>query len=169
LARWSLRCAVAGHRDKFSRSANRLALECFDCGRITHGWVVGTTKEEPRMDKRTVIAAMIPASGVFAWLIVRFMEVAQEAPRITVEPRSRRELTKMSTASASHESVRVRPRILCAVDFTPQNRPAFDWWPVRLARLGEGDLLLVHAVSRSGSFVRNGRQRIRTHDCPSFT
>jgi hypothetical protein len=71
---WSLRCAVAGHADRFSRTTNRLALECIDCGRTTRGWLVGTTKEEPPMDKRTVIAAVIPASGVFAWVIVRFVE-----------------------------------------------------------------------------------------------
>lgn len=71
---WSLRCAVAGHDDRFSRSTHRLALECIDCGRTTRGWLVGTTKEDPRMDKWSFIAAVIPASSVFARVVVRFVE-----------------------------------------------------------------------------------------------
>jgi hypothetical protein len=71
---WSFRCAVAGHDDRFSRTTNRLALKCIACGRTTRGWLVGTTKEEPPMDKWSVIAAVIPTSGVFAWGVVRFME-----------------------------------------------------------------------------------------------
>jgi hypothetical protein len=71
---WSFRCVVGGHDDRVSRTTTRLALQCIACGRTTHGWLIGTTKEEPRMDKWSVIAAVIPASGVFAWAVVRFME-----------------------------------------------------------------------------------------------
>jgi hypothetical protein len=42
---WSLRCALAGHDDRFSRTPQRLALQCVVCGRTTHGWQVGTTKD----------------------------------------------------------------------------------------------------------------------------
>lgn len=71
---WSVRCAVAGHDDRISRTPHRLALQCFDCGRTTRGWLVGTEKEEVMMDKWSLIAAAIPASGVVAWIVVRFME-----------------------------------------------------------------------------------------------
>jgi hypothetical protein len=74
VAMWSVRCALAGHNDTFSRTPHRLALECLDCGRTTRGWVVGTTKEDTRMDKWTVTAAAIPATGVFGWILVRFIE-----------------------------------------------------------------------------------------------
>jgi hypothetical protein len=71
---WSVRCALIGHNDRFSRTPHRLALHCCDCGRTTRGWLVGTDKEELKMDKWSLIAAAIPASGVFAWVVVRFLE-----------------------------------------------------------------------------------------------
>jgi hypothetical protein len=67
---WSVRCALVGHNDRLSRTPHRLALQCVDCGRTTRGWLVGTVK----MDKRSVVMAAIPASGVFAWIVVRFLE-----------------------------------------------------------------------------------------------
>jgi hypothetical protein len=61
MTRWSVRCVLSGHDDTVSRTANRLALRCVECGRTTRGWMVGTTKEETTMDKWTVIAARDPS------------------------------------------------------------------------------------------------------------
>ena len=71
---WSLRCALGAHDDRLRRTPHRIALECVDCGRTTRGWLVGTTKEDKRMDKWSAIAAALSASGVFAWIAVRFIE-----------------------------------------------------------------------------------------------
>jgi hypothetical protein len=49
-------------------------LECVDCGRTTRGWLIGSSKEEIRVDKWVAIAAALPASGVFGWIVVRFIE-----------------------------------------------------------------------------------------------
>lgn len=51
-------------------------------------------------------------------------------------------------------------RILCGVDFTEANRPAFDW-AVRLARVSGAELTLVHAVPRDRSFPRKLREHLR--------
>ena len=37
--RWpSLQCCFMGHEDWIRRTPDRLYLECFECGRETHGW-----------------------------------------------------------------------------------------------------------------------------------
>ena len=51
-------------------------------------------------------------------------------------------------------------RILCGVDFTDANRPAFDW-AVRLARASGPALSVVHAVPRNHSFSWKARERLR--------
>jgi nucleotide-binding universal stress UspA family protein len=55
--------------------------------------------------------------------------------------------------------VRIPPSILVGVDFTTENRAAFNW-AVRLARLSGAHLMLVHAVPRSDSFSMNAQQRL---------
>lgn len=36
--RLSLKCWFLGHEDWIRRAPERLYLECFECGRETHGW-----------------------------------------------------------------------------------------------------------------------------------
>ena len=38
-----VRCLLLGHEDGFAREPGRLFLRCSECGRSTHGWVVGTS------------------------------------------------------------------------------------------------------------------------------
>jgi len=44
LRRLSLKCWFMGHDDWIRRTPDRLYLECFECGRETHGW---PTKNNP--------------------------------------------------------------------------------------------------------------------------
>ena len=45
--RWlSLKCCFIGHEDWIRRTPDRLYLECFECGRETHGWTI----DRPRSD-----------------------------------------------------------------------------------------------------------------------
>jgi hypothetical protein len=47
--RWpSLKCCFMGHEDWIRRTPDRLYLECFECGRETHGW---TTRRSHRSDR----------------------------------------------------------------------------------------------------------------------
>ena len=39
--RLSLKCWLLGHEDWIRRDPGRLYLECFECGRETHGWTTG--------------------------------------------------------------------------------------------------------------------------------
>ena len=39
--RLSLKCWFMGHEEWIRRSPDRLYLECFECGRKTHGWMTG--------------------------------------------------------------------------------------------------------------------------------
>lgn len=55
--------------------------------------------------------------------------------------------------------MRILPSILVGVDLTPESRAAFNW-AVRLARLSDAQLVLVHAVPPSDSFSINARQRL---------
>jgi hypothetical protein len=41
LRRLSLKCWFMGHDDWIRRTPDRLYLECFECGRETHGWATG--------------------------------------------------------------------------------------------------------------------------------
>jgi hypothetical protein len=43
-SRWlSLKCCFLGHEDWIRRTPDRLYLECFECGRETHGWTTDRT------------------------------------------------------------------------------------------------------------------------------
>ena len=46
--RLSLTCWFMGHEDWIRRTPDRLYLQCFECGRETHGWVTGTRHPSER-------------------------------------------------------------------------------------------------------------------------
>lgn len=46
--RLSLKCWFLGHEDWIRRGPDRLYLECFDCGRETHGWTFDRTHRADR-------------------------------------------------------------------------------------------------------------------------
>jgi hypothetical protein len=46
--RWSLKCCFMGHEDRIRRTPDRLYLECFECGRETHGWMTGKNQSTDR-------------------------------------------------------------------------------------------------------------------------
>jgi hypothetical protein len=46
--RLSLKCWVVGHEDLIRRAPDRLYLECFECGRETHGWTTGRSHRADR-------------------------------------------------------------------------------------------------------------------------
>jgi hypothetical protein len=46
--RLSLKCWLLGHEDWIRRAPDRLYLECFECGRVTQGWVTGRSQPTGR-------------------------------------------------------------------------------------------------------------------------
>ena len=52
MRRLSFQCAISGHDDSVRRAANRLYLECRECGRTTPGWNLGP---ERMPDRHTII------------------------------------------------------------------------------------------------------------------
>jgi hypothetical protein len=46
--RLSLKCWFLGHEDWIRRGPDRLYLECFECGRETHGWTTDRTHRADR-------------------------------------------------------------------------------------------------------------------------
>ena len=46
--RFSLKCWFLGHDDWIRRGPDRLYLECFACGRETHGWTTSRTHRADR-------------------------------------------------------------------------------------------------------------------------
>ena len=46
--RLSLKCWFLGHDDWIRRGPDRLYLECFECGRETHGWTTNRTHRADR-------------------------------------------------------------------------------------------------------------------------
>ena len=65
----------------------------------------------------------------------------------------------MPTGSRKETAPGIQPRIVVGVDFTPNNRIAFEC-AVRLARLARAKLTLVHAMPRSHSFSGNALRRL---------
>ena len=53
----SLKCRFLGHDDWIRRGPDRLYLECFECGRETHGWTTGRTHRADRAEGGAVQAA----------------------------------------------------------------------------------------------------------------
>jgi hypothetical protein len=43
-----LKCWFIGHDDLIRRAPGRLYLECFECGRETHGWPTGKRRQANR-------------------------------------------------------------------------------------------------------------------------
>jgi hypothetical protein len=39
----SMRCLMMGHVDFLAREQYRLFLRCAECGRVTRGWMIGTS------------------------------------------------------------------------------------------------------------------------------
>ncbi len=39
----SVRCLMIGHDDFLAREPYRLFLRCAECGRVTRGWMIGTS------------------------------------------------------------------------------------------------------------------------------
>jgi hypothetical protein len=44
MRRLSVTCWIAGHDDRFKRTASRVYLECAECGRKTPGWELSTER-----------------------------------------------------------------------------------------------------------------------------
>ena len=53
----SLKCWFLGHEDLIRRAPDRLYLECFECGRETHGWTTNTNHPTDRAGGGAVQAA----------------------------------------------------------------------------------------------------------------
>jgi hypothetical protein len=52
----SLKCWLLAHDDWMRRGPGRLCLECFECGRETHGWTTGRHDRADRAGSRAVQA-----------------------------------------------------------------------------------------------------------------
>ena len=55
--RLSLKCWLLGHADWVRRGPGRLYLECFECGRETHGWITDRTHQSDRAGSGATQAA----------------------------------------------------------------------------------------------------------------
>ena len=54
---FSVKCLFLGHDDWIRRGPDRLYLECFECGRETHGWTTDRTHRADRANATDIQAA----------------------------------------------------------------------------------------------------------------
>jgi len=55
--RLSVKCWFLGHDDWIRRGPDRLYLECFECGRETHGWTTDRTHRADRAEAGAIQTA----------------------------------------------------------------------------------------------------------------